>query len=103
MMSKPRSSNCALIEASRNASTDWRWIFATTSDGVAAGAIRPNQGVTLNPLTPNSSTVGTSGATAARLIELMAMARMLPARTCCSEVTVLAKPMSIRPAIRSLM
>ena len=56
--------------------------FPTIAFDVAAGATSPNHYTASSPGTPASMMVGMSGAPEARLAELTASARILPARTC---------------------
>ena len=73
------------------------------SFGVPAGASRPNHGTASKPGKPDSAMVGRSGASAERLIEVMASARNFPSRASGITFTILANDMVMRPASRSGM
>ncbi|MNT36125.1 hypothetical protein D3C72_1721870 [compost metagenome] len=69
--------------------------------GVPAGAIRPFQAVTVNPFSPASSAVGTSGAIGTRLSLATASARSLPDCTCGHSGGMLSINTVMCPATRS--
>ena len=62
---------------------------------------RSNHGTASNPGKPDSAIVGRSGASAERLIEVMASARTYPSRASGTTFTILANAMLIRLASRS--
>src|SRR5207253_8074722 len=71
------------------------------SDGVPAGAKTPCQDPTSNPATPDSASVGTSGATDERLAVVTASARSLPAFASGHAVVILSKVIATRPPTTS--
>src|SRR5207253_8858280 len=73
----------------------------TISGGVPAGANTPCQEPTSNPATPDSASVGTSGATDERLAVVTASARSLPAFASGHAVVILSKVIATRPPTTS--
>ena len=75
---------------------------AITSRGVPAGANIAIHAAASKPGTPDSATVGMSGAPVLRLMRDTASARSLPLRTCGSAPTVVSNISDTWPAIRSV-
>src|SRR6266571_5220882 len=74
-----------------------------SSRAVPERAPRPSHGVASKPGSPDSATVGISGAAAMRFSSATAIARSRPSRTYWSVVLVLTKPIATRPARRSVV
>ena len=78
-------------------------IFSITSLGVPLGAIKPNQELTSNGVTPLSSMVGISGAVGERVFVVTASARSFPPSTCGHAEGMLSNMNCTCPPIRSVM
>ena len=89
-----------MISGRRTAAATSRDSLPTTGFGVPAGASRPTQ-VPPTTGTPDSISVGISGATATRFSEAMPSDLILPARTCGSIEAGVSIIMLIWPPIRS--
>ena len=77
------------------------WIFLTIVGGVLAGTKNEYQEVTSKPGTPDSATVGYSGAVGKRFAEVTASPRNWPDRACCSTPAMVLNIMSTRPGMTS--
>src|SRR6185503_18221460 len=81
MTSPPCLLMMSFTSAASSALTMSAWSLATTSFGVPAGTMMPNQLSALNPASPASDSVGRSGKTGDRRDEATPIPRSLPART----------------------
>ena len=72
-----------------------------TGSGVFAGAARPSQVMPSKPGTPDSATVGMSGASVERWLVVMARPFNCPARIIGSDQMMLSKMYCTRPSITS--
>src|SRR5215470_5703126 len=99
----PISARRERIVGSAEAATIAALSLAITGDGVPLGAQMACQADIWNPGSPASSTVGTSGAAAMRVLASTAYALIAPARTCGREFGARSIMKSIFPATRSLI
>ena len=71
--------------------------------GVLTGTKKPYHDITSKPGSPDSATVGNSGALGKRSALLTPSARTLPARTCGMVAPAVLNIMVMRPGIRSFI
>src|SRR5262249_27235993 len=101
--SRPCSRSCTITPSDFRTRLASMLSRATASAGLPAGAAIPYQPVTSKPGRPLSATVGTSGASCERLVEVTASARSLPEAARGIALTAGANIMRICPLRRSVI
>src|SRR5262249_17601505 len=101
--SRPCSPSCAITPSDLRTRLASMLSRATASAGLPAGAAIPYQPVTSKPGGPLSATVGTSGASCERRVEVTASARSLPEAARGIALTAGANIMRICPLRRSVI